>query len=229
MWTTAKIRRQLARMVGDKPFSIRAFLAFGSRHAVDQCFARLVKNGEVIRVARGLYIKPNSPFPSVAEVALAKAAAFRRTIVIHGSQAAAFLKLVERSDNEHLFAVNGCSSSFRFGNQVIRFISTTARKMHLGDSKSGLAISALWYLGKRLCTMEIVSMALASFGRTDRKQLEKHADLMPEWMQALLFSIKRYWQERQRLEYTQENLYGFLEPKASICKKWPLQLSLNSA
>src|SRR5262249_39792644 len=138
MWTTAQIRRQLARMAGTKPFSIREFLACGARAAVDQAFARLVKNGELIRVARGLYIKATSPLPSVLEVALAKAAAFQRTIAMHGSQAALLLKISEKlSQNqtvkEHVFATSGRSSSFRFGNQVIRFVGASARKLQLGD------------------------------------------------------------------------------------------------
>lgn len=206
MWTTANIRRQLARMTGNKPFSIREFLAHGARPAVDQAFARLVNSGEVIRVARGLYIKCNSPHPSVLDVALAKAAAFKRTIAIHGSQAAADLKISEKSGSEYVFATSGRSSSFRFGKHCVRFIGTAARKLHLGNTRPGLAIRALWHLGRRFCTMETASCAVASFNRSDREQFKQHPDLLPAWMQEHFLSIKRYWEERQRLEFSRNCL-----------------------
>ena len=205
MWTTAHIRRQLAKMASTKPFSIREFLAFGGRAAVDQAFNRLVKNGEVIRVARGLYIKGNAPPPSLMEVAVAKAAAFNRTIAMHGSQAAVRLALREKSSpgqtsKEHVFACSGRTSSFRFGDQVIRFVGTSARKLLLGDSKPGLAVRSLWHLGKKICTMETVSQAIGSFLRNEREVWNKNAQVMPAWMQDLFLSIGRYWQEQARLE-----------------------------
>ena len=205
MWTTAHIRRQLAKMGGTKPFSIRDFLAFGGRAAVDQAFARLVKNGEVIRVARGLYIKGNSPPPTALEVAVAKAAAFNRTIAMHGSQAALLLKISQakhqnQTVKELVFATSGRTSSFRFGEQIIRFIGTSARKLHFGNSKPGLAVRSLWHLGKKICTMEMASDATSSFLRYDREEWKKNTQVMPEWMHELFLSIGRYWQEQARLE-----------------------------
>jgi hypothetical protein len=192
-------------MTGIKPFSIRDFLAYGTRAAVDQAFARLLKNGEVIRVARGLYIKGNAPPPSVLEVAIAKATAFRRTIAIHGSRAALHLRLHEhiapiQGKGEHCFAASGRSTSFRFGNQIIRFIGTSARKLYFADSKPGLAIRALWHLGQMACSMAVASEAIRPFGRSDREDWKLHADIMPEWMHDVFHSITRNWEEIRRQE-----------------------------
>ena len=38
--------------------SPREFLHLGSRAAVDQVFSRLIKQGELLRIARGLYAAP---------------------------------------------------------------------------------------------------------------------------------------------------------------------------
>lgn len=219
MWTTAKIRRQLARMDGNEPFSIREFLIHGPRAAVDQAFARLVKNLEIVRVARGLYIKWGSPPPSVLEVAQVKAAAFRRTIVSHGAVAVARLKLDDSVEGvkgeEHLFATSGRSSSFRFRECIIRFVGSSARKLFLGDSKSGLAIRSLWHIGRQFVTMYMASAAIAPFGRTDREEFAKHADLMPEWMRDCFFAIERYWLGRQNKE--RQNRSGAYSQRS----KWP--------
>jgi hypothetical protein len=183
MFAAARIRHHINNFVDDKPFSIRDFLIYGSRAAIDQALSRLVKSGEIIRVARGLFIKKTAPFPSVLEVAKAKAAAFHRTIATHGSKAAQVLKLASKPSREYVYAVSGHSSSFRFGKAVIRLIGTCARKMHLGDEPVGLAIRALWHLGKRACNTHLASSAVQSFRRSDRRQLKQSIRLMPGWMQ----------------------------------------------
>jgi hypothetical protein len=133
--------------------------------------------------------------PRAAEVAQAKAAAFKRTIATHGAVAALALKLTQGALAEHVFAVNGHSSSFRFGAVVIRFIGTCARKMHLGDEPVGLTLRALWYLGKGALNVPLVSRATQSFKRSDRQRLRQSLDLMPGWMPGLFPSLGR-WQSR---------------------------------
>src|SRR5277367_596139 len=112
MYTATLIRRHIHQLKEDKPFSVRDFLNYGSRNAVDQVFHRLVKSGQIIRVARGLFVKHTSPMPSILDVALAKALAFGKTIVTHGSQAAHQLSLCANTADESVYACNGSSSSF---------------------------------------------------------------------------------------------------------------------
>lgn len=182
MWTTAKIRRHILRLTDDKPFSIRDFLVYGSRAAVDQAFRRLVVRGEVIRVARGLYIRHNAPPPTILEVATAKASAFKKTIATHGAVAARALKLSNEAAGQVMFAVNGHTSSFRFGNLVIHLVGTCARKMRLADEKAGLAIRALWHLGEKVLDIHLAATAVSGFRRTERQFFRQNVDIMPDWM-----------------------------------------------
>lgn len=193
MWTTAKIRRHILRLAHDKPFSIRDFLVYGSRAAVDQAFRRLVVRGEVIRVARGLYIKYNAPPPTILEVATAKAWAFRKTIVTHGAAAARALKLTIEPGGRVMFAVNGHSSSFRFGNIVIHLVGVSARKTHLADEKAGLAIRALWHLGEKVLDIHLAAAAVSGFLRTERQFFRQNVDLMPDWMYRQFAILGNYY------------------------------------
>src|SRR5579883_2688021 len=101
------IRRHINNLAGDKPFSIRDFLIYGPRNIVDQVFHRLLVQGRIIRVARGVYIKDTSPLPSPLEVVKVKAAAFGRIIAVHGSQASAQLVDEPKSTSKLVFATNG--------------------------------------------------------------------------------------------------------------------------
>ncbi len=203
MYTATLIRRHINQLKEDKPFSIRDFLNYGSRNAVDQVFHRLVKSHQIIRVARGLFIKDTSPMPSILDVALVKATAFGKMLVTHGSQAAYQLRLSTNTDGEPVFACSGASSSFRFGNIRIRFTSSSPRKISLGNSLAGLTIRALWHLGKPMCSAQLICDSLCPFIRDDRQELRKQIKIMPSWLASYFIGSTR----RQKLTNSFEPVY----------------------
>ena len=174
------IRRHINNLVGDKPFSIRDCLIYGDRNTVDQVFHRLVIEGRIVRVARGVYIKDTSPPPSVAEIIEVKVKAFGRTIAAHGSQAAH--RLSGQGQDKLVFATNGATTSFRVGNRVVHLVRTSVRKMQLGDSPAGLIIRALWHLGKKACRQETAALLMERLGRDDKTSLRLAAASMPQWL-----------------------------------------------
>lgn len=183
MSTPSYIRRHINNLPDDKAFSIRDFLIYGPRYTVDQVFHRLVVEGRIIRLARGVYMKETARrMPSLAEIIEVKVASFNRKIVIHGSKAAS--KLTEKGRNEQtlVFASNGATSSFRVGNLVVHLVRASARKMQSGDSPTGLAIRALWHFGKRVCNVEVAAKMVWEFQQNDRKELRLSAPLMPQWL-----------------------------------------------
>ena len=185
------IRRHINNLKSDKPFSIRDFLIYGPRNTVDQVFHRLLVEGRIVRVARGVYIKETAPMPSPLAVIQVKAAAFGRTIATHGSQALAQLVSKSKRQGNMVFATNGASTSFRVGRLVIRLIHVSARQMQLADSPVGLTIRALWHLGKRVCDAEMAALALVQFRRQDKKALRLAAPLMPQWLRDCFASFAR--------------------------------------
>ncbi len=202
MYTAVLIHRHINRLKDNKPFSIRDFLNYGSRNAVDQIFHRLVKSGQIIRIARGIFIKDTSPMPSILEVALTKAKAFGKRLATHGSQAAHQLKLcaILETEGESIYACNGSSSSFRFGNIRVRFISVSQRKISLGEEVAGLAARALWYLGKLNCSARLACQAMAQFNRNDRQALREKIKIMPAWLASYFIYSDHDSAQRQRLK-----------------------------
>jgi len=194
------IRRHINNLVGDKPFSIRDFLIYGPRNIVDQVFHRLLLEGRILRVARGVYIKDTSPLPSPLEVIQVKAAAFGRTIATHGSQALGQLMSKSNQPSKLVFATNGASTSFRIGRLVIRLIHVSTRKMQLANSPPGLTIRALWHLGKRACNIELAACALDQLSRNDKRDLRLAGAVMPQWMRDCFASFGRMDCLRRDLE-----------------------------
>ena len=176
------IRRHINKFVGDKPFSIRDCLIYGSRNVVDQVFHRMLKEGRIVRVARGVYIKSSAPQPGAMEIIAVKAAAFGRTIVTHGSKAGPKLNKVFKADDKLVFASSGATSSFAVGERIVHLVHASDRKMKLADSPTGLTIRALWHLGKKLINVETAALLVFNFRKHDRKELRLSGSLMPHWM-----------------------------------------------
>ncbi|PWT96265.1 MAG: hypothetical protein C5B53_10005 [Candidatus Melainabacteria bacterium] len=192
------IRRHINNLVGDKPFSIRDCLIYGDRNTVDQVFHRLLVEGRIIRVARGVYIKDTASPPSLAEIIEVKVKAFGRSIVAHGSQAAR--KLNGQGQDKLVFATNGATTSFRVGNRVVHLIRTSVRKMQLGDSPPGLIIRALWHLGKSSCRQATAAGLVERLEHSDKIKLRLSAAIMPQWMRECFACFARMDCLRRDLE-----------------------------
>jgi hypothetical protein len=190
MWTTSHIRKFIFKLPKGVIFSTRQLLNFGKRSAVDQCLCRLVKRGDIRRLAWGLFMRNDAavPMPSMRNIAMEKAKAFGRQIILDGSEAARLLGLVVSGNQKVVYATNARSSSFRVNNIRIYFKGVSARKMLLGDTAVGLAIRALWQLGKNACQAKDIESATIKFNRLDRQQLRQSRYLMPFWMSDLLWT-----------------------------------------
>lgn len=187
MWTISRIRRYLVCLDDRQIFTTRDVLDCGTRAAVDQALSRMVKKGILTRLARGVFAKvvePETKF-TVAEVARAKAESFGKRIFLHAADAAASLGL-HRGNNEPTFAVSGRSSAFTFGGIVVKLKECCPRQLWLGDSKAGLVIRSLWYLGRRHCSAFVVASSRQQLGRVERAELRSRGAFMPGWLKKLI-------------------------------------------
>ncbi len=188
MWTTSHIRKFIFKLPKGIIFSTRELLNFGTRAAVDQCLCRLVKRGDIRRLAWGLFMRNDLtvPMPSLRDIAIEKAKAFGRQIIVDGTEAARLLGLVASDNQKIVYATNGRSSSFQINNIRVYFRGVSARKMVLGETAVGLAIRALWQLGKEVCQPKDIDRATIKFNRLERQQFRQSGHLMPFWMTNLL-------------------------------------------
>jgi hypothetical protein len=94
---------------------------YGTRSTVDQTLKRILCEGRIVRVVRGVYMKqkPNGEMLSSIDVARAKAKAFNRELLIPNG-----LHAIDVNANgvlEITYLATGSSSSFKYGNVRIRF------------------------------------------------------------------------------------------------------------
>ena len=188
MNTMAHIREEMARIPEGEPVASLTFLQAGSRAAVDQALSRLVREGVLSRVARGVYVRPKrnrfvgevSPEPLRIAEAVAKASG---TIVeIHGAEAARRFGLTTQVPATPVFLTNGSSRKMHVGNLVVELRRTAPRKLYFAGRPAGQALSALWYLGRGGVTSKVIKTLRGILPPEEFEALRGATQVMPSWM-----------------------------------------------
>jgi hypothetical protein len=197
MTTTSHIRRLLNALEAGDMISTRDCLNFGRRAAVDQALYRLVKDGFLKRLARGLFLKLEVPehvsrdaslIPSLIEIVKAKAKAFHRKIFVHGEHAQHHLEpprwtgVKPSTADVFVFATDGATTSFKVLGKRVYLKRHAPRKVALQDRLHGMIIRALWCRGKDALTPTAVQNVFMSLKREESALLRRVCSMMPSWM-----------------------------------------------
>ena len=196
MSTTEAIRTRLRRMPKGKPFTTSRFANCGPRGAIDRALSRIVHDGEIERLSRGVFARPRKSrfvgnvIPGILEVIQAIAGDNGETVQVHGAEAARRLGLSTQVPTVPVFLTSGSSRLIRVGNITVRMIHTSnRRRLQFAGETAGLALSALWYLGKDNLTPETMTAIESAVGAEEFGKL-RSADV-PAWMATALEASAR--------------------------------------
>ncbi len=196
MSTTEAIRTHIRSVPKGKPFTTSLFTHCGPRGTVDRALSRIVHDGEITRLSRGVFARPRKSrfvgnvIPGVFEVIQAIARDNGETVQVHGAEAARRLGLSTQVPTMPVFLTSASSRSIRIGNITVRMIHTSnRRRLQFAGATAGLALSALWYLGKHNVTTETVAAIASAVGAEEFEKL-RSADV-PAWMATALDAAAR--------------------------------------
>lgn len=195
MSTAEEIRSRIMRVHRGEPFTNKRFLGLRSRASVDKALSRLVKKGVIQRITPGVFMRPKknkfigNVMPDVAKVVEVMARDRRETIQVHGAEAARRFNLSTQVPAMPVFYTSGLSRDLTIGNLTVKLKHVGHRKLRLAGKRSGLALSALWYLGKNNVNASVVS-AIREGLTTEEFETLKRTD-MPGWMAGALEKCDR--------------------------------------
>ncbi|NCB32025.1 MAG: hypothetical protein EOM66_11540 [Clostridia bacterium] len=188
MGTMEMVRNRVAQFPAGKPFSIKECMQCGKRAAVDQAFARLVRTGLLSRPARGVYVRPKThPLagelpPDPFEVAGVIAGQYGGIVQVHGAEAARRLGFSTQVPVRPIFQTNGPGRRFRIGQMEITLRHVSPRKLALTGSMAGVALAALWHLGRERVTPGTIEQVRKRLVPAEFEKLRSAAGVMPGWM-----------------------------------------------
>ncbi len=192
MSVSKEIGKKIKSFKRGKPFGSSHFLNLGSRAAVDQALWRLVKTGEISRIKRGVFVKPEKSayigeiLPGPEEVARYYALQYGNKIETNGAEAARRFGFSTQMSSQSMFLTNGPSRKFHLGNLHVQLKHVASRKMALAGRPAGEALSALWYLGRNEVTQETFKKIEARLPANEFAALTKNQEIMPGWMRSAL-------------------------------------------
>lgn len=193
MPTAELIRRRIEEMPVGEPFTPAGLLECGTRASVDQSLSRLVKTGLIERVARGVFVRPEvsryvgKVMPEPIKVAETLAKSTGAVVQVHGAEAARRLGLTTQVPVQSVFNTTGPSKRIRFGQMEIRLQHASPRKLMLAGRPAGLALAAMWYLGKGEVSTRTIEKIRSKLPSGEFDALRAATSAMPAWMSDVFF------------------------------------------
>jgi hypothetical protein len=175
-------------------FTPSDFLTVAARSAVDQALSRLVKGGQLRRLARGLYDFPKvhpklgalSPAPDDVARALARATASQ--VQIAGARAANALGLSTQVPAQSTYLTDGPSRRVVLGKRVVDLRHASPKHLVAPGSPAGMVVQALRHVGPARAA-DVAQVAARRLSANDKKTLASTAVQAPAWMRPTLVSI----------------------------------------
>jgi hypothetical protein len=118
---------------------------------------------------------------------------------VQGAQAANLLGLSTQSPLKETYLTSGRSRKIQIGKQEVQFKHVSPKKLVLAGTPAGLALTALWYLGKEEVTIEVIEKIRERITMEEFEKLLRKKECMPAWMANVVNNYeqkKRYHHEQ---------------------------------
>jgi hypothetical protein len=201
--TAALVKRHIYRLSPDDIFCTRDLLGYGERHPIDNLLYRLVKKGEIRRLANGVFCRHASRERkfSPMQIVTAKLKAFGKhfwhdDLRMRGPFSGNFVAPA-KSNNELIVRVAGSTSSFTiYTGMQITLQGTGTRKLKLGKTPAAQFARSLWDNGKidLKATHIDEQFITCELPRAERIEFLLAFNLLPAWLNDLLYRVRtRYF------------------------------------
>ncbi len=166
--------------------SPKEFLHLGSRAAIDQTLTRLTKEGQLLRVGRGVYALPvqgrfGARPPSTESVVEAIEATSGEVVVASGAAEANALGLTTQVPTREVYLTSGPSRRLHLGSREIELKHGTRWQMFMGKRPAGKAIRALLWLGPEQASQALQTLR-TKLETQEWEAMRSARSVLPSWM-----------------------------------------------
>lgn len=176
-------------------FFTEDFVEFGSAKAIAKALERLVNQGELSRVARGIYARLDvSPvlgelLPTTEQIALAISRRDMARIMPTGALALNALGLSTQVPMNAVYLTDGAARKIEIGRRKIVFKKSVPKNLAAKGKISGLVIQALKDIGKDQVTDHEINIILDHLRKEEVIHVQHDIKLAPEWIRAILRKV----------------------------------------
>lgn len=187
----SKIIRRIRAKKRGWVFTPKDFLDIGKRDAVDKVMSRLVTQGMIRRLGRGVYDFPKQ-HAVIGNLApdtdnLAKAIAGNNEVAPSGAMAANMLGISTQVPMKPVYLTNGQSRSKKIGTYTINLKRARIPLQDNISLRANLVLQALSYVGKDNIDDTIIGQCARQLDAHDKQALlHKACQHVPGWMSDII-------------------------------------------
>ncbi len=187
--TVDQIKHRINKVSSKTILFTEDFKGYGGPEAIKSAMHRLVKVGELKRLAKGIYVKPGysellnkETSPSLEEVAKAIAKRDGIRIIPTGAMAMYKLGLSTQIPLKAMYLTDGSARTIRIGKSTLTFRRVTPKKLHLKGEISMLAIQALTEIGRSNVNESQKEKIISLLKNESYENLKHDIKLAPQWI-----------------------------------------------
>ena len=165
------------------------FLDLGGRAAVDQALSRLVKDGTIRRIGRGLFDYPRTNpklgiqlTPDADRIAQAVARKRGGRLQRSGAFAANALGLSTQVPGRQVYLTDSSSGKVRVGKQTLTIKHASPKTIGSGDKVTGPVMQALYFIGKDGLTDDVLKRLRGTLSDKDKRKLLRDSRYAVGWV-----------------------------------------------
>ncbi len=179
-----------------KVYTPKDFLDLANRAAADQSLSRLVKSGEIGRLARGLYYYPEMnerlgiPLaPDLDEIAEALARQTGSRVVPSGAVAANRLGLSTQIPAKPVYLTDGRTRQVQIGKLLMQLRHAAPKELPSGSRTSAMVFQALRHLGQDAVNARVIVRLRRCLSTQQRDELLRDARYTTDWIASVVREI----------------------------------------
>jgi hypothetical protein len=188
MTTTLNIERHLEGIPLGKPFVSSQIVRLGTRAAADQALSRMAKAGRIVRVARGVYVKPRQSaivgtvLPGAFAVAQAICEQEGSRLAATGAAWAYKFGLTTQLTASPTYLTDGSTRHVRIGKALLTLLHASPKAMRLSSVPAGQAILALEWLMEPERPAAAIQKIREALSKEEFREFLREAKLTGGWI-----------------------------------------------
>ncbi len=168
------------------PIRAEDLLHLGDRAALARSLSRLARSDRLLRIYRGVYMRPiQTRFglraPSLERAIAALASLWGETIVSNGGDAANWLGLTTQNAVRTVYLTSGPDRLLHFGAHQVRLLHAPRWQLAAAHGTAGTVIRAISWLGPHDVERNLDAV-LPKLSRKDMDELVAAQSVLPKWM-----------------------------------------------
>jgi hypothetical protein len=197
-----KLRKQIEKRITNAGpgyvFTRKDFQDIASSGSIGQILSRMVKDGVIRQIGRGVFDFPNTNpalggllSPDIDQAAKAIARKFRWSILPYGNLAANRLGLSQQVPAKITYLSDGPIKEVKIDNRIIYFKHARPKEIYADSYISGLVVQALRYFGKGKVGDEIIAHLKQKLSHNAKNELLENIHYSTEWIYEIVQKIAK--------------------------------------